>query len=377
MEWKWRRRMSLLSAGLSGFNTIWLLVALLALAWAALECERWWTRARRRRGAQPGVVAYVLDGVVVSSLVLWIAGLVTLLFQGITMILALIGGLFGWLGAQWNNNPSWLFGLLVVSIAVMAGATFVLRRAAARRSAHAGAPGWPRDTSVALPEVAGITFTSAASSQSAGVISTPSPAPLAANPVDRRPAHVSMPTESLADQALPTLAMLQQRRKHVAVPQPASYMELSESAPRLAQPTKQRRSAAPALVTLVAVVSVLFGAVVLFRPQVITMISPTDLTRIEAATPSLPVPNGQSVAANAGAAAVPSPDDNPHAETKRVKSDVLNVRVSPGIDQDVIFVLSKGNTVTLLNEARVIQDNTWVKVRIGSREGWVNQKLLE
>ena len=133
--------MSLLSAGLSSFNTIWLLVALLALAWAALECERWWTRARRRCGAQPGVVAYLLDGVMVSSVMLWIAGLVTLLFQGITTILALIGGLFGWFGAQSNNNPSWLFGLLVVSIAVMAGATFVLRRDTARRGAPAGAPG--------------------------------------------------------------------------------------------------------------------------------------------------------------------------------------------------------------------------------------------
>src|SRR5689334_24123997 len=92
MEWARRWRMIALSTGLTVFSEPLLLVALIALVFGILEAERRWTRARRRRGLEPGAVAYLLDGLLSVGAVLALVGAATLLVEGLTSIATMLGG---------------------------------------------------------------------------------------------------------------------------------------------------------------------------------------------------------------------------------------------------------------------------------------------
>src|SRR4051812_41563473 len=92
MEWAWRWGMIALSAWLTIFSEPLFIVVLSALIVGSLEGERVWTRSRRRRGLAPGVVAYLLDGLVVVGAALVLVGTITLFVEGLTSIAATVGG---------------------------------------------------------------------------------------------------------------------------------------------------------------------------------------------------------------------------------------------------------------------------------------------
>ena len=352
-------------------NTFWLPVILLVFALVALEGERAWTRGRRGRGLQPGSVAYLLDGLMVVFVVLSLISFVALLVRGGLALLALIGAGFGWAGNQVNTNPL-LVSLVVVSIAVVAGIALVLRRGPNRGRAALDATGWAADSGgsplVAPPPSASISSPSSA------------PVPAMAGSSERRSVYVSVAQDSFAEESLPSMSMLQNRQRAAAAPIPKSFLELAEPKEPSTPPRRSGSVLVPVL--LLVIVVLLVSGILLFRQQIIAA-----LPRMSSAQPAIA---GQNAAANLAATAAPSQaQPTPVATTApaasggtpdvtmHVTSDKLNVRVAPGTEQGLVFVLSKGETVTLLKEMRVIGDTTWVKVRAGDREGWVSKAFLE
>jgi uncharacterized protein YgiM (DUF1202 family) len=140
----------------------------------------------------------------------------------------------------------------------------------------------------------------------------------------------------------------------------------------------------PILIGLV-VVGVLVGGAALFRHQLAERLAGLAPAGSEAASVSAPVATTRPAEANANPTTAPAAVATPVApspevpsfQTRQVKSDTLNMRVAPGTDQEIVMVLTKGAQVIVLNETQVLQDTIWVKVRVGKREGWVSQKLLE
>lgn len=61
---------------------------------------------------------------------------------------------------------------------------------------------------------------------------------------------------------------------------------------------------------------------------------------------------------------------------KYVDIENLNLRTGPGISYGVITDLRVGTLVSLTGERQVIDNSIWVKVRVGTNEGWLNQKFL-
>ncbi|MGH8710686.1 MAG: SH3 domain-containing protein, partial [Burkholderiales bacterium] len=61
----------------------------------------------------------------------------------------------------------------------------------------------------------------------------------------------------------------------------------------------------------------------------------------------------------------------------RVSTENLNLRSNPGTNQPVIMQLPQGTKVIILNESQNIGGTSWVKVRVGQQEGWVNQKHIQ
>lgn len=62
----------------------------------------------------------------------------------------------------------------------------------------------------------------------------------------------------------------------------------------------------------------------------------------------------------------------------RVKVDNLTLRSCAGFDCSVIATLPRGQTVRVLNnQTTFAQDLEWVRVSVGSREGWVSRYFLE
>lgn len=65
------------------------------------------------------------------------------------------------------------------------------------------------------------------------------------------------------------------------------------------------------------------------------------------------------------------------ASSLRVKVDNLTLRSCPGFDCSSLTTLPRGATVNLLGERQFAHDQEWVKVRVGSQEGWVSRYFLE
>src|SRR4051794_10383917 len=195
MEWAWRWGMNALSLELTIFGEPLFLPMLIALAAAALQGERAWSRARRGRGLEPGAVAYLLDGLVIVGVALAIAAGATLFVQGLKSIAMLLGGVVD--GER--------VGMLIVGMALALGLALALARiASARRVSQAAAGVQP---SIGLE----------ASVAQAGMVGAP--AALAYEP----------PRESFEEQ--PGLAMLQQRWQPSDTPAasaPTSFLDLVE-----------------------------------------------------------------------------------------------------------------------------------------------------
>lgn len=63
-------------------------------------------------------------------------------------------------------------------------------------------------------------------------------------------------------------------------------------------------------------------------------------------------------------------------ENAYVNTQQLNLRSGPGSEHSVVTKLSQGDSVLCLEKKQSSDGGTWVRVRSGTFEGWVNQKLL-
>lgn len=62
-----------------------------------------------------------------------------------------------------------------------------------------------------------------------------------------------------------------------------------------------------------------------------------------------------------------------NSDTLTVKTDVLNVRLGPGLSYNVMGQVGRGNSLTVIS-----QENSWYQVRLaGNRVGWVASWLVE
>lgn len=59
-----------------------------------------------------------------------------------------------------------------------------------------------------------------------------------------------------------------------------------------------------------------------------------------------------------------------------VNSINLNLRSGPGVRYSVLKVLPQGTQVLVFDDRRYADHATWVRVKVGSQEGWVNQEHL-
>ncbi|HEU5099439.1 MAG TPA: SH3 domain-containing protein [Roseiflexaceae bacterium] len=345
--------------GLAAFGDPVLLVGLIAITLAFLEGERVWTRSRRRRGFEPGPVAYLLDGLVLAGVVLGFGGMSTLFIGGLASIGHLLGRVFD--GEQ--------VGLLIVGIALALGIVLALARIArGRRAAQDIAPA----VAIGAPAAGSVTS-----------VAEPIPAiPLA--PQAYQSAAAPMPGQAFEEEPVPSLSMLQGQRQPTArsaTNVPTSFLELGQ--PQSAQ-RRSRFAFTSSLLTLACVALLVSGAI-LFRGQLIGQLAGLDdpggqvAITGNAAGAVQPNATAEQPAANVSSAdqSVAPASEAPQAGTKRVKSEELNVRARPGVDQQVVVVLAKGVSVTVLTDARLINDTIWVKVRVGDQEGWVDQSLLE
>ncbi len=354
-----------LSIGLTGLSEPLLLVVLIVLVVGLLESERIWTRGRRRRGLGPGAVAYLFDGLVIVGMLLAVVGAITLLVSGMTSIASVVGGVI-------NGER---VGLLIVGMALALGLALALVRAASGRRAA-------QELAIAR----------------AAVMLPPNLGPTAAEArlavVAEQPLAYAPPQYDRFE--APPLAMMQERWRPGAVSAasvPTSFLELKD--PRVSEPARSRFALASTLLVLALVVMVVSGAL-LFRHQLMGILAGMEASYGDAvnarssAPPSQPAAVVENAPANLGAASIasaptaasiaapaPAPAGDGQAAEKRVKSNSLNLREQPGTDQPVVVVLAQGDVVTVSNDARLIQGATWVKVRAGDFEGWVDQGLLE
>ena len=345
-----------LANGLTVFGDPVLVVGLFALTFAILETERAWTRSRRRRGFEPGATAYLLDGLVLAGVVLVVVGISSLFVGGVTSIAHLLGGAFD--GQR--------VGLLIVGTTLAIGSVVVLVRIARGRRP---APDTVRTVASSAPPA----------SFGANVAQS-----IPASPPAYQPAAAPAPRQPDVEEEMPPLALLQERWQpsaRAAANVPTSFLEIGQ--PQVAAAARSRFAFALSLLTL-AFVALLVSGAILFRGQLTSMLSGLDSSGGQVATLGdsgdavQPNTTAEQPAVNVSSASQPTaPAIGAQGGTKRVKSDELNVRARPGVDQQVVVVLTKGVSVTVLTDARLIENAVWVKVRIGDQEGWVDQSLLE
>ena len=351
--------MNALSFELTIFGEPVFLVALIALIAAALQGERAWSRSRRRHGFEPGAVAYSLDALVIISGVLAFVAGATLFVQGLKSIAMLLGGVID--GER--------VGLLIVGMALALGLALALARVASGRRA----------------------------AQSAADVGMPSGLDASAAAANLAGAQAPEAYESLGEHfEEQPLAMMQERWQPSATSAasaPTSFLDLVE--PSAPQQTRSRFALATTLLSLALVVMLVSGAV-LFRHQLINILSGMEAsygTADSGASSGQPDAGAGTTAADVDAAAAsvasaPTAASLPPPATplsasdaqgvqKRVKSVSLNLRAQPGTTQDILVVLKQGDLVIMLTDIQLLQGATWVKVRAGDSEGWVDQSLLE
>lgn len=60
----------------------------------------------------------------------------------------------------------------------------------------------------------------------------------------------------------------------------------------------------------------------------------------------------------------------------RITTDILNMRTAPGMVAPIITTLANGTRVELLNEQQELDGQSWVRVRAGDQDGWVDRRYL-
>ena len=354
---------------LSTFGNPWLVLGLLALAVVLLDIERWWTRARRRRGRRVGAPAYALDALAIASAVLATASAAALLARGIIAVALLTGELLGWIGTQARAYSGMLVAI-IACIALVAVGVALARSRLRRPRAHPDLSEQPpvttstvessrADVAIVLPTVPqALDQPPGGTTQMAPLIVAPSLAQANAVPTASSPriitAQADEPTEPLT-----SLSMLGHNRRpyRSTAPQPQSFLT---SAP---EPDKRRSRLPLALATLALIGLSVYGFV--FRQQVVGLLPALRPATSEVTAAALSLPTS-----------IPAAPTAPLV-SRHVKSDTLNLRARPGTDQQVIAKLTHGATVLLLDETATVDGRTWVRVRAGEQEGWVSQDLLE
>lgn len=360
------------------FGDPWLALALLALAIALLQAERWWTRGRRRRGRQVGVPAYILDALAIAGAVLAVASGLALLARGIITVAQLVGEVLGWAGTQ-ARVSSWPL-IAIVAVIVLSAAGVRIARIPLRRS------GTRPEQNEQKPAAADALESGRAD---LAIVVSPSPQPLdqLASPISQLPPIAMMPPLAQASVApevstprivtaqidesteeYSSLSMIGPRRRSLApaAPQPQTFLT------RAPEVDKRRPRLRLAPVALMLIGLSLCGFIL--RPQIAGLlltlrpassdVKPADLSL---GTPELAISSAPISAATVPTAPV----------ARHVKSDTLNLRARPGTDQQVIGRLARGASVLLLGETTTVEGRTWVRVRAGEQEGWVSQDLLE
>jgi uncharacterized protein YraI len=71
----------------------------------------------------------------------------------------------------------------------------------------------------------------------------------------------------------------------------------------------------------------------------------------------------------------PPPNQNTN-KVGYVNTANLTLRAGPGRGSANLAILPEGTQVIYLDGNQNVNGSTWVKVRAGSQEGWVNEKLL-
>lgn len=321
----------------------WALVALIALALGALESERWWTRRQRGHDAAPGALAYALDGIALVGVFCAVASGGLLIARAAWSALSLVGAGLG-------RSSAGLAALVALGAVVALAAGVLVARRAGRPARLAPAGHAPAAPSPAVPP----------------------PAPRAS-----QDQGAGEPTV----EALSAISMHQSRPRPTAAPQPESFLTLRAADAGAAPAAKPRPARWPAPLALILLVALVGGAIWFRQPlgDLIAGASSGGEASLHAA--AAPAPAAPTAAVSDRTAAV-APAAAPTSaagsgEIRHVKSASLNMRAAPGTDQAVVAVLAQGDAVTLLPETRVVQDVTWRKVRVGAREGWVSEKLLE
>jgi hypothetical protein len=365
---------------LSILGNPWLALAGLALAVALLEAERWWTRRRRRRGRHVGVPAYILDALAIAGAVLAVASGLALLARGAITIAQLAGELLGWAGTQAHAYSRLLIAIIAATALVAAGVR--LTRAWLRR------PRVHRDLNERKPAAAGVLESNRSDlaiarppspqplEQPASAISQLPPlvisSPLAqvtATPTVSTPrlimAQIDEPTEALS-----SLSMLGHNRRSYtpAVPQPQSFLT---SPPEV----DKRRPRVRLALAMLALIGMSLGGFI-FRTQITGLLLALRPATSEVTVAALRVPTSEPVISDEPTLA-PAIPTAPTLVSRHVKSNTLNLRARPGINQQVIAKLVRGASVLLLGERMTVEGRTWVRVRAGEQEGWVSQDLLE
>jgi hypothetical protein len=340
------------STGLWVLSTPWVLAVLLALGVGGLEGERYWTRTRRRAAARPGPLAYCLDGLSLGGIALFILGLVLLILQLVGALVRLAGTAIGWMGQQASAHPWPLVGGAVLCLAVVAAVVLGRNamRARALRPVAAPTPRFAVAHAVEMPAASAVGGTTAPR-ETAG---------------------------ELSGEELGGLSMYQARSRPSSSPamHPQSFLDMRRADAPPENKPKRRSAVVPALVGLIVIALVAGG--VLFRTQIVGLVSGVAGVADERAPAATQVAGVAAAGQTAPSAAVgPTAAPVVALEVRRVKSDSLNLRVAPGTDQAVLGVLARGEQVTLLSERQDIAATSWVKVRAGEREGWVSEKLLE
>lgn len=356
------------------------IVIALAIAAAALEIERRWTRSRRFRGQTVGELAFALDILTLLGVLLAIVGLILALFRIITAWLQSAGSLISampWLAAIVGGIATGAILTLLVMF------VFLRRAFLNRQTTPAATAAIPTD-SVVSGDLA-IPRTPRAPEQAEPVM----PAPIQQPPLQSRvvpPPHIYREAPPDSQPSAPVSDISATRAPDLPEVEPALVM-LRRRTPPPSTPTQPESfSASPAAtvaprhfnwIPVVLAILVLGAALgYYFRDPVMAAISNLPLPQTVATSAS--VAAQATVVPQATVAPTPIPTE-PTAtpQVLRVAVDRLNLRAGPGTDQAVVATLERAAEVRLLGETSGSGEETWVKVRAGDVEGWIYRAFLE
>lgn len=123
-------------------------------------------------------------------------------------------------------------------------------------------------------------------------------------------------------------------------------------------------------------------------PTLVSTTVPTTVPTLAATATPIPVepttepdthtgPAATATAMAAQTTPLPSADNNAYQVAFVTTDDTLNVRAGAGVDYDVVGELAANEaSVAITGSGEVVAGSTWVPIRAGEVEGWVNGRFL-